>query len=487
MAETRDLSKTAGSNNFNPSEGGWPEGTMNYRDVNDAAREDLAIIKRWIDDNNGTLTADLNGDTYEVTPNASLIPRGGVTPSLYEGFTISFRALGTANAPIFLDVAGLGAVKIYDANGNGQLDAGSIIANGIYSFVYTESSPETRFICTGMTPRALIAASINANGTPSVLDVGSRISMEGVLRVGTDDNTLLDTEVEYPVAIADFNNEGDPVTGPHSLAYALAHSGTGVALGAIGYFAGVNLQLRNLIVNAPAGISVNDGGSQHTALNVDTINGIIDLTPTGTPFARTRLTPNQAYFGRSGTGDTRLLGEDALVDGSLTSTVAAPSVFLKAVADLFLQIDGNDVLHADASVVTITTPLGNVEIELDENVDTLTIRVGGLSWVFTATGFDAYVRRGILELTTSASPIVLSDNAIGKRVIVTYGSGGALNAFGRRMFTITPPPGGTLNDEIHLYGVWPVCFVANGTVGGSHATLLRTSSGWVQCVNYSES
>ena len=105
MGELRDWSATAASNNFATSEGGMPEG-MDYRQVNNSARERMAAVRRWLDDNGGILVSAGGPTAYTLAPNASTTPIGGSTPADVNGTSYVFEINVTSTGAFTLAVDG---------------------------------------------------------------------------------------------------------------------------------------------------------------------------------------------------------------------------------------------------------------------------------------------------------------------------------------------------------------------------------------------
>lgn len=140
MVELNDLDIVAANNNFAPASGGWPEG-MTVASVNNAAREDLAIIARGYRDQRGSLVSGGAADAQTLTTNAA-------HAAYFNGMTFTFRAGFSNTGACTLNVNGIAARNIYKANPAGgtmtTLDGGDITAGGVYRVVY--DSTNTRFV-----------------------------------------------------------------------------------------------------------------------------------------------------------------------------------------------------------------------------------------------------------------------------------------------------------------------------------------------------
>lgn len=178
MAEIRDWDIVAANNN-DPAPDGWPEG-MNYSDVNNAARENMAVIARWYADTNGSLVSTGAANIYALAPS-----RAFTTFADGMGFTFRADKTNTGNATVTVPVAGSASIK---TQSDTELSVGAIQSGGVYTIVYNSSfsafvlindnlsalkdvSPNPAVTITG-TANALIAT---PNGTAGALVDGLRI------------------------------------------------------------------------------------------------------------------------------------------------------------------------------------------------------------------------------------------------------------------------------------------------------------------------
>src|SRR5690606_12550844 len=116
----------ADNNNAAPPDG-WPEG-MNYSQVNNSARENMAAIKRWFLDVSGALTATGSANTYAVTLNAGY-------SSYFNGMLFRCRIPANNTGPATMNVNGIGARNIVRRDG-GDLAANMLVAGSTYTFYY---------------------------------------------------------------------------------------------------------------------------------------------------------------------------------------------------------------------------------------------------------------------------------------------------------------------------------------------------------------
>lgn len=125
-----DWDVVAGGNGF-AAPNGFPEG-MNYSDVNDSAREIMAVLARWYGDTNGSLVTGGTGNAYTITSNR--------TVSAYSnGMEFAFRANRANTGAITLNVSGVGAVAVNYRDGT-AVRSGDIKVNAIYRVVYNSTT-----------------------------------------------------------------------------------------------------------------------------------------------------------------------------------------------------------------------------------------------------------------------------------------------------------------------------------------------------------
>jgi len=126
MSEINTWSTTASSNN-SAAPNGWPEG-MQFEDVNDAAREMMAALKRWRDDTNGSLTAGGSSGAYTLAPNRTIAAYAA-------GLEFVFKANHTSASSPTLNVSSLGTVALQSFSGTAQ----NLISGRWYRVVHTGS------------------------------------------------------------------------------------------------------------------------------------------------------------------------------------------------------------------------------------------------------------------------------------------------------------------------------------------------------------
>lgn len=108
MTELDYFSTIAANNNAAPPDG-WPENTMTFGQINNTAREMMASLARWYQDNNGSLSAGaltyyapLNAYGYNITLNRSTWPHT-------IGYQFRFRPPQQNVGPTWLNVNNTGA------------------------------------------------------------------------------------------------------------------------------------------------------------------------------------------------------------------------------------------------------------------------------------------------------------------------------------------------------------------------------------------
>lgn len=106
MSEINNWSVAAGNNNAAPPDG-WPENTMTFGQINNTARETMAVLARWFIDTSGILLA--TGLNYHAPANAwgyQLTCNRAVTLDL--NFRVRFRIPTTNVGPTWLTINGIG-------------------------------------------------------------------------------------------------------------------------------------------------------------------------------------------------------------------------------------------------------------------------------------------------------------------------------------------------------------------------------------------
>lgn len=114
--EIHDWSTSAGNNNSAPPDG-WPENTMTFGQINNTARETMAVLARWFTDTSGILLA--TGLHYHAPANAwgyQLTCTRQVFLNL--NFRVRFRIPTTNVGPTWLTINGIGPAWIKMPDGS---------------------------------------------------------------------------------------------------------------------------------------------------------------------------------------------------------------------------------------------------------------------------------------------------------------------------------------------------------------------------------
>lgn len=130
MSELNSWDVAAANNNDAPPDG-WPENTMQYSEVNNTAREGMAVIARFWKDINGSLQFAGPADAYTLTLNA------GYT-AYFQGMAF-FAEINTTNTGVVtLNINALGNKSVVTQAG-AALSAGTLQGGGVYEFRYDGS------------------------------------------------------------------------------------------------------------------------------------------------------------------------------------------------------------------------------------------------------------------------------------------------------------------------------------------------------------
>jgi hypothetical protein len=127
MAEISAWDVSAAGNGFTVPDG-FPEG-MQYSEVNNAAREIMAVLAREYKDRNGSIVSTGSANTYSITSNRTL---GAYAAGQRFTFRANFASTGAAT----LNVDSLGAKAIARADGSAII-SGSIQIGAIYDVIYS--------------------------------------------------------------------------------------------------------------------------------------------------------------------------------------------------------------------------------------------------------------------------------------------------------------------------------------------------------------
>lgn len=221
MAELNDWDVAAPNNNSAPPDGA-PEGWL-ASSVNNWARETMAVVARYYQDNNGTLVTTGTTSAFVIAS-----PNGTYT-SYFTGLSFKFRPhLDNISGGTTLAISGLAAQSVLRPDGS-TLRAGDLQQNGVAEVVYNETL--TAFIL--MSPA----------GTPGALEVAGQLA--------TNLSTAVDlTDADAPLRVS--NAAGLHLEGGQNQLQAKANATTAaelrlnprggdVAVGAIGTSGSVSL------------------------------------------------------------------------------------------------------------------------------------------------------------------------------------------------------------------------------------------------------
>jgi len=210
MAEIYAWDNTAANNNDAPPDGA-PE-NMNYQEVNDTMRELMAVIARYVNTSNTSLTTTGTEPDYVLT-----VPQ---TVSAYaNGQIYAFTAHATSTGNCTLNVNTKGAGNLVDSRGN-QLGAGDIQQNGRYLVARTGSDFRLIGHLGGTSIGAAVVDTFNkfytATGSSGAYAITTGFSLSALTTgmvfgvIPNHDNTgaaTLDVDVIGATALEDFNSQ----------------------------------------------------------------------------------------------------------------------------------------------------------------------------------------------------------------------------------------------------------------------------------------
>ena len=177
MANLNDWDISA-TNNGDAAPDGWPEG-MNYSDVNNVGRENMAVVARYFKDINGSLATTGAANTYAVTLNAGY-------SAYFDGMVFSAQVNVANTGASTINVNALGAKAIVNGSGS-ALVSGDLIAGQVYVFSYDG----TDFHLVGALPdtvnRALngtLGATTPASANVTTLDATGQTTLGAYIDIG---------------------------------------------------------------------------------------------------------------------------------------------------------------------------------------------------------------------------------------------------------------------------------------------------------------
>lgn len=176
-AELHDWDVSATNNNGVPPNG-FPE-NMAYSEVNDAARETMAVIARFYETFGGGLVTGGTGNTYTLTTSQTL--------STYAtGFTYIFKADKANTGAVTLNVNTLGAQNVVNNADGSALAAGQIALNGVYMVQY--DGTQFRLLNSHETA-ATIKSSYESNADTNAFTDAEQTKLTGIETGATTDQT----------------------------------------------------------------------------------------------------------------------------------------------------------------------------------------------------------------------------------------------------------------------------------------------------------
>lgn len=128
-------SQTSASNATADSAIGWSEGQA-PSSVNDSARAEMAVLAKWRDDNNGSITTGGTSTALTVTSNTVF-----TTLALMDKQTIAFTMGTTSGAAPTLNVDGLGAKSLRNSTGV-TLPTGALLSGSVVHATYFNTAGE---------------------------------------------------------------------------------------------------------------------------------------------------------------------------------------------------------------------------------------------------------------------------------------------------------------------------------------------------------
>ena len=183
MSNVSQWDNAAANNNDTPPDG-WPEGQAPST-VNDCARELMAAVSRWYDDQKGELVTAGSSNSYTLTTNSS-------HAALADQSLIVFRADRANTGAATLNVDSLGA-KPMQLNGS-SLGSGYLVQDVVYAAVY-DSTDDAYHMLMSLTPTqintALGLGTMSTQNSSNVTITGGAISGVTLTSVyATDDETV---------------------------------------------------------------------------------------------------------------------------------------------------------------------------------------------------------------------------------------------------------------------------------------------------------
>lgn len=181
MAEIYDYDVSAANNNSAPPDG-FPE-NMQYSEVNNAAREVMAVIARYMQAL-GAITTTGTGNAYDLTLNQA--------GTLAKGRHFMFQADRANTGAPTLNINAGGAVALVDSGGV-ALVSGAIAANGIYHVMHDG----TNFRVIGSESAANLKAKYESNADTNAFTDADHTKLDGIESGATADQTAGEIKTSY--------------------------------------------------------------------------------------------------------------------------------------------------------------------------------------------------------------------------------------------------------------------------------------------------
>jgi len=211
MAELDSWDITAANNNSAPPDG-WPETTMQYSEVNNTAREGMAVVARFWKDVNGELQLAGSVNVYTVTLNASYT-------AYFQGMYFAAEVNITNTGAVTINVNGISAQTVVNQNGD-ALIAAELTAGAIHEFRYDGTNFQllgtivadgsiTLAKMADMATDSFIGRDTAATGVPEILSAATARTILNVENGSTADQTsivgITGTKAQFDTAVTDGN------------------------------------------------------------------------------------------------------------------------------------------------------------------------------------------------------------------------------------------------------------------------------------------
>ncbi len=194
MAEIYDNDVSAANNNSAPP-AGYPE-NMQYSQVNDAAREQMAVLARYIEALSAITTTGA-GNAYILTITQAIV-------ALANGMHFTFKADKANTGAATLRINALGAVALIDNKG-GALTAGDLVVGGVYLVEFDGVA----FRLLGSAENAAsIKTKYESNADTNAFDDAAQSKLTGIEAGASGDQTGAEIKTLYE-AEADTNEFSD--------------------------------------------------------------------------------------------------------------------------------------------------------------------------------------------------------------------------------------------------------------------------------------